>query len=361
MKKVILMFFLCGIISPSIAQKKIDIDSVKINRSIKKLKDSLNIPGIAVEIAIGNEIKYKNNFGYKDLETKAALHDSSIWQICSITKQFTTVACLKLVEEGKLSLQDKVSKYFKNLPESCRDITVCHLLSMTSGVKDYINEEKLYGSTWETVSEKVFSDVLNFKPGEAWSYSNTGFWIAAKIIENITRMDFDKYLEQNFLSKLQMNNTYRFSHEINTCCLVKGYEYRDNEYIPPYLDITKFQGVGDGELCSTLNDMLKWNIALVHGMVINKESISSMWTPSKLNNNEIVEVAPNSGMSYGMGCFMKNIEGKKIVWTPGSGFGFSSTLQYMPDYDLTIIVFCNKNQFLMADGIGFDLIANIVQ
>jgi|WetSurMetagenome_2_1015567.scaffolds.fasta_scaffold211823_1 CubicO group peptidase (beta-lactamase class C family) len=361
MKKIILVLFLFGIILPSAAQKSIRIDSVKINSVVKKLKDSLNIPGIAVEIAIGNEIKYKNVCGYKDIETKTELTDSSIWQICSITKQFTTVACFKLIEEGKLSLQDKISKYLNNLPESYRNITVHHLLTMTSGIKDYINEEMLYGSTWENVKEKVFSDSLNFKSGEAWSYSNTGFWIAAKIIESITKLDFNQYLEQNFFTKLQMTNTHRFSFATNRDFFVKGYEYRDNQYFPPELDITKFQGQGDGELISTLSDMLKWNRALANGEIINKEFVSRMWTRSKLNNDDVIEVSPNSGMNYGMGWFIKDIGDKKIVWTPGSGFGFSTTSQYMPDYDMTILVFCNKMQFLMADEIGFEIIKKVIQ
>jgi CubicO group peptidase (beta-lactamase class C family) len=359
MKKSILILFLFVLLLPSVAQKTISIDSLKISCIVRKLKDSLNIPGIAVEIAVGNDIKYTNTYGYLDLETKQELTDTSIWHICSITKQFTTVACFKLIEERKLSLEDKISKYFDNLPEPYRDITVYHLLSMTSGIKDYINEKELYGSTWENVKEKVFSDSLNFKSGEAWSYSNTGFWLAAKIVEKITGMDFNEYLDQNFFSKLQMTNTHRFSNETNKDFFVKGYEYRDTKYYPPYLDITEFQGQGDGELTSTLCDMLKWNIALAHGEIVRKELVSKLWTRSKLNNNVVIEVSPNSGMSYGMGWFIKDIDGKKIVWTPGSGFGFSTTSQYMPDYDLTILVFCNKMQFLMADEIGFEIIKEI--
>lgn len=361
MKKTIMILFLFGIILPSAAQKTISIDSVKINSILSKLKDSLNIPGIAVEIAIGNEIKYLNTYGYIDIETKMELTDTSIWNICSITKQFTTVACFKLIEERKLSLQDKISKYLQNLPASYRDITVSHLLTMTSGIKDYINEKELYGSTWENVKEKVFSDSLNFKPGEAWSYSNTGFWVAAKIIENITGMDFNQYLEQNFFSKLQMRNTHRSSNETNKDFIVKGYEYRDHKYFPPYMDITNFKGQGDGELVSNLSDMLKWSVALAHGEVINNELVSMMWTRSRLNNDDVIEVSPNSGMSYGMGWFINDIDNKKIVWTPGSGFGFSTSAQYMPDYDLTTFVFCNKMQFLMADEIGFEIIKKIIQ
>jgi CubicO group peptidase (beta-lactamase class C family) len=360
MRKVVVILSLSVLFLPSFAQKTIQIDSIQINTVVKRLKDSLNIPGIAFEIGIGNKIGYINSFGYKNFETKTALTNNSTWPICSISKQFATVACFKLIEEGNLSLQDKISKYFDNLSESYADITVYNLLSMTSGIKDYINEKGLYGSTWENVKEKVFSDSLNFKPGDAWSYSNTNFWIAAKIIEKITGINYDQYLKQNFFSKLEMESTQRFSDVTNLESRVKGYVYDDNKFLPPYLDITKFHGQGDGEITSTLTDLFKWNIALAHGKIISHELISKMWTCGKLNNGKALEVFPNSGMHYGMGWFIKNIDGNKIVWTPGSGFGFSTTSQYVPDYDLTVIVFCNKEQFLMADEIGFEIVKNII-
>lgn len=359
MKKAIVILFLLGIVITSFPQKIINIDSSQINSLVREMKDSFNIPGITVGIAIGNEIKYIHTLGFEDLEKNTKLTDSSIWHICSITKQFTTVACLKLVEENKLSLLDKISKYFVGLPESYQNILVSNLLSQTSGIKDYINEKELYGSSWEDIRKHVFSDTLNFKPGESWSYSNTGFWTAAKLIEKISGSDFDSYLDKYFFSKLKMKNTQQVTSERNFGSIVKGYEFRDKRYYSPLLDITKFQGQGDGEITSTIGDLLKWNIALVHGEIIKKELISQMWTCTRLNNGKAIEIFPDSGIYYGMGWFIKNIDGIKTVWTPGSGFGFSTTSQYMPDYDLTVIVFCNKDQFLMADEIGFNILKNI--
>lgn len=359
MKKVILVLFLIKIGFSSFAQKAISIDSTPINNIIRDLKDSLKIPGVAVGIAVGNEIKYMNSFGYKDFEAKAELTNNSIWHICSITKQFTTVACLKLADEHKLSLQDKISKYLTNLPAPYQNITIFHLLTMTSGIKDYINEKNFYGSSWENIQDNLFSDTLNFKLGTAWSYSNTGFWIAAKIIEKITGMSYDQYLDQNFFAKLKIRNTQRFSSDTDS--VVKGYEYKDDMYFTPSLDFTKFKGIGDGEITSTLSDLLKWDIALADGKIINKETVFKMWTPSKLNYGQLIEVFQNSGINYGMGWFISNINENKIVWTPGSGFGFSTASVYVPNYRLTAIVFCNKEQFLMANEIGFAIIKRIIQ
>jgi CubicO group peptidase (beta-lactamase class C family) len=144
------------IVLPSFAQKTIQIDSSQINNLIERLKDSLNIPGISLGIATGNKIQYINSFGYKNIETKEQLTNNSTWQICSISKQFATVACFKLIEEGKLSLQDKISKYFENLPESYGEITVYNLLSMTSGIKIISTKKDCLGRPGKMLRKRFF-------------------------------------------------------------------------------------------------------------------------------------------------------------------------------------------------------------
>ena len=340
---------------PSSAQDNIKIDKNQLDKTVKRMKDSLNIPGIAVGIAIGDKIKYENVFGYADLKTKRPVEINSLWHICSISKQFSTVACLKLVEENKLSLQDKISKYIDNLPEKFSDITIFNLLSQTSGIKDYLNEKNLYGVPWEKVKTEVFSDTLNFKTGSSWSYSNTGFWIIAKIIEKVTGMDYNQYLAQNFFHNLNMTTTQRVSGGKALKSRVNGYVPKADGFCNSEMDIDTFYGQGDGDIMSTLNDLLKWNIALTQGNIISKESTSKLWTPTKLNDGKTLEISPNSGINYGLGWFIKNINADKVVWTPGAGFGFSTSSQYLPKYKLTIIVFCNREQFMMADEVGFSI------
>lgn len=342
-------------ISTLSAQDKIRIDKIQIERIVERMKDSLNIPGIAVGVAVGDEIEYVNVLGYANLETKTPVEINSIWHICSVSKQFSTVACLNLVEDKKLSLHDKISKYLDNLPEEYSDVTIFNLLSQTSGIKDYLNDLDLYGLPWRKVKNEVFSDTLNFKPGNSWSYSNTGFWIVAKIIEKVTGMDYNQYLAQYLFTELKTINTQRISGEKIVESRVNGYVPKTDGFYNSVMDIHKFYGQGDGDLMSTLNDLLSWNIALTQGTIINEELVSKLWAPTKLNNGNTLEISPGSGVGYGLGWFMRSIDGNKVVWTPGSGFGFSISSQYIPKYQLTIIVFCNKEQFLMADEIGFSI------
>lgn len=342
-----------------LSQNKINIDNTQIDNTVKRIKDSLNIPGMAVGIALGGEIKYISAHGYANLETKTPLNLSSIWHICSVSKQFSTVACLKLVEENKMALHDKISKYIDNLPEKYSDITIFNLLSQTSGIKDYINDVNLYGLPWNEVKKELFSDTLNFKTGNSWSYSSTGFWLVARIIEKVTGVDYNQYLEETFFKQLKMINTQRISGERIIEKRVEGYVPNADGFTNSVMDIHKFYGKGDGDLMSTINDLLLWNIALTQGKIINNDLLSKLWTPSKLNNGNTLEISSGSGVNYGLGWFIKSLNGDKVVWTPGSGFGFSTSLQYIPKYKLTIVVFCNREQLLMADEVGFS-IANAI-
>jgi CubicO group peptidase (beta-lactamase class C family) len=346
--QMVFMLVLLWTAIPSFAQKSVKIDEGQVNKLVLRLKDSLHIPGIAVGIAAGNEIRYTNVFGYANIETDTPLALNSVWHICSISKQFSTVACLKLAEEKKISINDKISDYIDDLRPEYSGITLLHLLSQTSGIKDYLNEYRLYGVPWDKVSAQILSDTLNFKPGTSWRYSNTGFWMAAKVVEKVTGMSYNQFLQQNFFDVLHMGNTQRISGEKIIEGRVNGYEFRNGKYYNAIDDISKFYGQGDGDLMSTVYDLLSWNMALAHGQIISEGSLETMWSET-------------SAMNYGMGWFLKNINGDKVVWTPGSGFGFSTSSMYLPQYDLSVVVFCNISQFLMADEIGSAIIALIVQ
>ncbi len=362
MKKILVLLSIVLISAAGLnAQKNIKIDAEGTDKIIINQKDSLKVPGISVGIIVNDKIEYEKTFGYSDIDNKRELTINSVWHICSVSKQFLTVACLKLEEEHKLSINDKLSKYFDDLAGEYQDITISNLLSHTSGIKDYLNEKNLFGTPWEKVKSEVFSDTLNFKPGSAWRYSNTGFWTVARIIEKVTGMDYNQYLEKTFFSQLHMDQTHRISKWKTNDQKVNGFVCEDGKLIKTDLKSSEFYGQGDGDLISTLPDLFKWNKALTEGKIIQQETLSKLWNPAKLNNGKPLETIPDSGVSYGLGWFIGNVNGDKIVWTPGAGFGFSISAQYMPEYNLIILVLCNKDQFLMADEIGFSIVRNILR
>jgi CubicO group peptidase (beta-lactamase class C family) len=361
MKKPFAVLYVLLVLLPGLnAQKEIIIDSTATDKIIKRFQDSLNIPGIAAGIAVNDEIIYTGISGFANVETKTVLTTDAIWHICSVSKQFSTVACLKLAEEGRLSLDDRISEYIADLPEEYPDITVRELLSHTSGIKDYLNEKNLFGMPWDKVKSEIISDTLNFNPGTSWSYSNTGFWLAARIIESVTQMDYNSYLEENFFKPLMMDRTQRISSTGIVGQRVSGYLLKSG-VLTRSVRNGEFSGKGDGDLMSALPDLLRWNIALTRGNIIQKESLAKLWTPSRLNNGKEVEIAPGSGINYGLGWFIRYINGEKIVWTPGSGFGFSISSLTIPRYNLTVIVMCNLDQFLMADDISQAIAANLLR
>ncbi len=360
-KTVLALMVLCTTLSGSWSNETKKFDKVLTDELIRKFQDSLGIPGIALGIAIGDEIIYTATSGYANLETGTELTLNSIWHICSVSKQFSAVACLRLAEEHRLSLTDRISEYIDGLPAGYSDITILNLLSHTSGIKDYLNDKGLYGLPWENVSKEIFSDTLNFKPGDKWSYSNTGFWLIARIIEKVTGTDYNSYIGQNFFDFLEMSHSQRVSAKKIIRQRVNGYTSESGFVENQVKSGSEFYGQGDGDIMSTLPDLLKWNMALTHNKLINEQSLSLLWTPSKLNNGEISETIPGSGVTYGLGWFIREVNGEKIVWTPGAGFGFSISSMYIPSHRMTIIVLCNKDQFLMADEIGFSVAGTILK
>jgi CubicO group peptidase (beta-lactamase class C family) len=174
-------------------------------------------------------------------------------------------------------------------------------------------------------------------------------------------MDYNQFLEKALFTKLAMDHTHRLSVEKKPNQNVTGYVLKSEKLCSSDTNISSFYGQGDGDLMSTLTDLLKWNTALERGKILQIESTKLLWTPSKLENGKILETFPDSGVMYGLGWFIKEINGNKIVWTPGAGFGFSISSQYIPRYKLNIIVFCNRDQFLMADEIGFSIAKNLLQ
>lgn len=356
---VLLLILLTSIINAH-SQNNILINHSEIDKTIEFLKDSFNIPGIAAGIAMNDKVLYKKALGFSNLETRTPLKLNSMWHICSISKQFAAVAMMKLAEENRVQLSDKIHLYIDSLNDNYDGITVHDLLSQTSGIKDYLNEKNLYGHSWKEVRKNIFSDTLNFTPGSQWRYSNTGFWTIAKIIEDISGINYERYLQKNFFSVLEMKNTRRITASEIINQRVNGYVYRNGNFYNSTVDINQFSGQGDGDMMTTLEDLLKWNLALVKGKIIPRNLVDKLWTPTLLNNGEIAEVFPNSRIYYGLGWFIKYLNETKIVWTPGSGFGFSTSSQYIPQYNLTIIVFCNKQQFLMADQIGFRIAQKLI-
>lgn len=370
MKRICFIIILLAILGQSTvfsqANSKINID-FGVEEIVEKYMDSLSLVGVSVSVIQNNDIKFKKSFGYANLEFDAPMTNSSVYRIWSVSKQFCAVSILKLEALGSLKLTDPINKYLDSIPSSWNDITINQLLNQTGGIKDYLNDyklgKKLHSTPFEVVRDST--SILKFQPGDDWSYTNTGYWVLAKIIESVTGLQYHDFLQREYFTPLNMQLTQRMDYYKIIKNRVSGYRSPNNIPINSsrYLD-EKHLALGDADLVSNLDDLNKWAMALFSGQIIPKEQLHKAWKKSKKNNGEFVNAKQiiyyDDKASYGLGWFISDLNGKKIVWTPGAGRGFSTTIFSVPDADLHIIILSNARRFLIADKLAKEIASEIM-
>jgi CubicO group peptidase (beta-lactamase class C family) len=287
-------------------------------------------------VAKGSSIIYEQYKGYKDLRTKEPLGENSPMHIASVSKNFAAAAVLRLIQEGRIKLDDSLSTFFPNLPYN--GVTVKMLMNHRSGLPNYVHYLEKMG--WNKNQYATNQDVLNslytmhpraeFKAGTRFSYSNTNFVLLAMIVEKVTAMPYPDYLKKNFFQPLQMNDTYVFSLA-DSVTAIKSYQPNGGVWPWDFLENT----YGDKNIYTTPRDLLKWSSALSQGQVINAALLDSAFTPY---SNE----KPGTH-NYGFGwrlLMLKN--GKKVIYHNGRWHGTNAAFAKLPDEDVTIIVIGNR-------------------
>jgi CubicO group peptidase (beta-lactamase class C family) len=339
----------------------------RIEKIIKRYIDSLGLAGMSVSVIQNNEINFKKSFGYANLELDVPMTDSSVYRIWSVSKQFCAVSILKLEKEGLLNLDDNISKYLDSIPQTWEEITIKQLLNHTGGIKDYLNDypegKKLHSREFDEITDST--KILKFLPGSSWSYSNSGYWVLTKIVEKLSNKSYQNYLKDEFFIPLQMTNTQKMDYfniiknRVNGYRNVKGVMKNSTRYLDE-----KHLADGDAELITNITDLSKWATALFSGEIIELELLEKSWNYAKYNTGDKIDASSiiyyDENVSYGMGWFVSELAGHKIVWTPGAGRGFSTTIFSVPSYNLNIIVLCNARRFLIADKIAKEIAIDII-
>lgn len=336
MKKIIAILFF-GILSvPAFFAQQLSqtIDSL-LGNEFKP-----NEPGMSVLIAKKGQIVYEKAFGSANMELNTPLQPDMVFRIGSVTKQFTAIAILQLVEQRKISLQDSVQQYIKDFPSKAYPITIENLLTHTSGLIDYTS----YGDTtnnpfierYDFTSQQIIKyfnyQFLEFKPGTKYGYSNSNYALLAYIIEKVSGKDYHKYMEENVLKLAGLNNTLYAVENTIVPKRVRGYTkdrgfYENAEYQ------TLSIGYGCGDLLSTVGDLYKWNKAVLSYKLIKKETLEKALTPFKLTNGTYT--------NYGYGWFIDSLEGSKCIHHEGQTSGFIAEKKYFPDEDAYVAILTN--------------------
>ena len=304
-----------------------------------------HIPGLALAVVNRGQIEKSAAYGLANIELNVPVRTDTVFQIQSITKTFTASAIMLLVEEGKIGLDDRIAKHLDDLPESWNGITVRHLLSHTSGIKDFINEPTVdmrKDLQPVDVIESLRKLPLNFKPGEKYSYSNTGYHLLAMIIRKVTAESWSDFLKRRVLEPLDMQDTRVISLSGIITNRAAGYVWdngriQNGQFIAP--TILAYAG---GGLRSTVLDLAKWDAALYTEKILKRSTLDQMWTPAKLNNGK--------DSSYGLGWGITNEHGHRLISHTGSHMtGFKTALARFVDDKLTVIVFTNQREASQMD------------
>jgi len=308
----------------------------KVDQYVRSEMEKRRIPGLALLVARDGKIVKARGYGFANLEHKVPVKPETVFQSGSMGKQFTATAVMMLVEEGKLGLDDKISKYFKETPEEWKDVTIRQLLSHTAGFTDYprdFNFREDY--TEDELLKKAMAIPLAFAPGEKWQYSNMGYVTLGILIGKVTGSFYGDFLQQRIFRPLGMSAT-RVINEADIIPnraagyrLVKG-EVKNQEWVSPTMNTT-----ADGSLYFTILDLAKWDAALDTDRLLKRSSLQLMWTPVTLNDGK-----PNRA-GYGFGWRTGDIRGHRIVEHAGAWQGFTSNISRYVDDKLTVVVLAN--------------------
>jgi len=296
--------------------------------------------GAAVAVVRGSDTLVMKGYGYADLEFEVPMPANAIFEIGSVTKQFTAAAMLRLVEQGKLALDDDLAKHLPDYPVRGHRIPIRRLLDHTSGIKGYTEIPefgwlRLQKLPKDTLVKIVGRYPFDFPTGEELIYNNSAYFLAGLIIEKASGMSYADFVKQELFDRAGMPDSRYCSENEIVKRRAHGYDAADTTgrlVRAAYLDHT--WPYAAGSLCSTVGDLLAWNRALHGGQVLSPAMYQAMITPGTLNDGTPVR--------YALGLATVPLAGRKAIWHDGGINGFISLNRYLPDDSLHVIVLWNS-------------------
>jgi D-alanyl-D-alanine carboxypeptidase len=293
--------------------------------------------GISIAVARNGEVVFARGYGFANIEHAVPVTPDTVFHIASISKNILAAIILRLAGEGKLRLDDDVTKYVPEAPTRGRRVSVRQLLNHTSGIysftslPDAAHNERL-DLTHEQVLALIKDRPLDFEPGASWRYDNSAFYLAGMVVERVTKQEYGQYVRDLFKSP-GMNSASLCDARMVVPRLASGYEVEGGTFVnAPFLSWKL--PFAAGAVCATAEDLLKWQSALDKGRVPSASSLELMRTPTKL--------ADGTSIDYGLGTRIGSLDGHRVFGHTGSGGGFNAVLETFPDDDLTIVILMNS-------------------
>jgi CubicO group peptidase (beta-lactamase class C family) len=320
----------------------------KVDEYIRAEMVAQQIPGVSLAVIRNGEIVIARGYGLANIEHQVPVKPETIFQSGSMGKQFTATAVMMLVEEGKLSLDDKITKYFPDGPAAWHNITVRHLLTHTSGMTDYPEDFDLRRDyTEDDLVQRIKAIPLAFQPGEKWSYSNLAYVMLGVLIHKVSGKFYGDFLQERVFQPLGMSTARVISESDIVPNRAAGYrlvngQLKNQNWVSPSLNTT-----ADGALYLTVYDAAKWDAALYGEKLLKRSSLEAMWTAVKLNDGKT--------HPYGFGWALGQVRGRRLVEHGGAWQGFKSQISRYLDDKLTVVVFANQlgaNPAKIAHGVA---------
>jgi CubicO group peptidase (beta-lactamase class C family) len=298
-----------------------------------------NESGCAVLVSQKGNVIYKKAFGLADIELNVPMQPDMVFRIGSITKQFTAVSILQLMEQGKLGLQDEITKFIPDYPTQAYKITIEHLLTHTSGIQSYTGMKTFQDMIRKDMKPEEVIDIfknqpMEFAPGTKWNYNNSGYFLLGYIIEKASGKSYPQYLEENIFKPLGMTNSYYGSNNRIIHNRASGYQPgKDGIVNADIMSMTIPYAAGS--IQSTVEDLFKWHQAVHSYKLVKKESLEKAFTEYKL--------ADGKGAHYGYGWALNSVQGSPTIEHGGGINGFLTNALYLPNEDVFVAVFSNSN------------------
>src|SRR3954471_23817625 len=343
-------FVLC-INSITLAQQPEAPPMEGINQFIEAQMRKQQIPGLSLAVVKDGNLLLTRGYGLADVENNVPAAPETVYQIQSITKMFVASSMMMLQREGKLSLDDELSKYLEGVPESWKGITIRRILTHTSGIKDYINEP-FASLRIELSDEEVLKQTaqrpLNFAPGEKYSYCNTGYLLAGMIIRKITGKSYGEFLQERIFGPLGMNQTRIQDIEAIVPRRASGYRFDNGKLSRGDFVAQSILSYPGGGILSTALDMAKFDAMWQRGKIIDDSVRREMWTAATLNDG--------ARTNYGLGCGVSDLRGWRMIGHGGGHVtGFGTKYSFFPQRHLAVIVLTNQsscNTDVIAQGVA---------
>jgi D-alanyl-D-alanine carboxypeptidase len=304
-----------------------------VDRLVAAAMARMRIPGVALAVVRGGKLIKAQGYGVADLEHEIPVTPQTVFKIGSVSKQFLATGIMLLAQDGRLTVDDPVGKYFTGAPESWRGITLRHFLTHTSGVlREGPAFDPLTVQPDSIVVRSAFALPLEFPTGSKYQYCNICYFTLADIIARVAGKPWDEFLAERVFRPTGMTATRTTTTIELVPRRARGYRWRDSGYV----NAPEFRALRpSGAFLSTVLDLAKWDAALYEDRVLTKSSREAMWTP--------VRLAGGGSYGYGYGWTLDSVDGHWRVHHGGSLPGFRAEMARFPNDSLTVIVLANAD------------------